>query len=99
MMWVFRAEPFRLIRRRTVLVTAAGGTVFSVVAALTVFSTAQESGVPSRRAGTTQVALAGAGGGTEAFAVGGSFVGFLVFVIFIALLGASSRGGHTELCC
>lgn len=99
MMWVFRAEPFRLIRRRTVLVTAAGGTVFSVVAALTVFSTAQESGVPSRRAGTTQVALAGAGGGTEAFAVGGSFVGFSCSSSSLRCWERVLGGAHTELCC
>ena len=35
----------------------------------------------------------GPGGGTEAFAVGASFVGFLVFVTFIALIAAEFSGG------
>jgi ABC-2 type transport system permease protein len=90
---VIRAELFRLVRPRTVLVTAAGGVLFSVVATLTVFSTAQASGIPSRRAGTTLAALAGDGGGTEAFAVGAAFVGFFVFVTFIALLASEFSGG------
>ena len=47
----------------------------------------------SRRGGTTLAALAGHGGGTEAFAVGASFAGFLVFVTFIALIAAEFSGG------
>ncbi|MBA2496935.1 MAG: ABC transporter permease, partial [Acidimicrobiia bacterium] len=42
---------------------------------------------------TTVADLAGAGGGTEAFAVGASFVGFLVFVTFIGLLASEFSGG------
>ena len=47
----------------------------------------------SRRAGTTLAALSGHGGGTEAFAVGASFVGFFVFVTFIALIATEFSGG------
>lgn len=92
---IVHAELLRLVRRRTVLVLAAGALLFAVVATLTVFSSARASGVgaPSRRAGTTLAALAGTGGGTEAFAVGASFVGFLVFVTFIALLAGEFSGG------
>ena len=35
----------------------------------------------------------GPGGGTEAFAVGASFAGFLVFVTFIALIAGEFSGG------
>src|SRR5204863_5038440 len=67
--------------------------LFAVVATLTVFSSAQASGTPTRRGGATLAALAGHGGGTEAFAVGASFVGFFVFVTFIALLAGEFSGG------
>jgi len=65
--------------------------VFSAVATLTVFSSAQQTGVPSRQGGATVAALADHG--TEAFAVGASFVGFFVFVTFIALLAGEFSGG------
>jgi len=90
---MIHAELIRLLRRRTVVVAAAGALLFSVVATLTVFSSARTSGAPSRQGGTTLAALAGTGGGTEAFAVGASFVGFLVFVIFIALMAGEFSGG------
>jgi ABC-type transport system involved in multi-copper enzyme maturation permease subunit len=93
MIRIIHAELLRLVRRRTVIFTAAAALVFSVVATLTVFSSAQASGVRSRRAGTTLAALADHGGGTEAFAVGASFVGFFVFVTFIALIAGEFSGG------
>ena len=88
---IIHAELTRLLRRRTVLLAGAGALVFSVVTTLTVFSAAQETGIPSRRGGTTIAALADHG--TEAFAVGASFVGFLVFVTFIALMATEFSGG------
>jgi ABC-type transport system involved in multi-copper enzyme maturation permease subunit len=90
---IIRAELLRLVRRRTLVIAVAGSLLFSLVATLTVFSSAQTSGLRSRRAGTTLASLAGHGGGTEAFAVGASFVGFLVFVTFIALLAGEFSGG------
>jgi ABC-type transport system involved in multi-copper enzyme maturation permease subunit len=90
---MIHADLLRLVRRRTVLVTAAGCLLFSIVATLTVFSTAQTSGSSSRQGGTTLAALNADGGGTEAFAVGASFIGFLVFVTFIALLAGEFSGG------
>ncbi len=90
---IVKAELFRLARRRTMVVAAVGSVLFAVVTALTVFSSAQEAGAPARRGGTTVAELAGAGGGTEAFAVGASFVGFLVFATFIALLAGEFSGG------
>jgi hypothetical protein len=74
-----------------VVLASAGALVFSLVTALTVYSSAQETGVPSRRGGTTIAALADHG--TEAFAVGASFVGFFVFVTFIALIATELSGG------
>jgi ABC-type transport system involved in multi-copper enzyme maturation permease subunit len=90
---IIHAELLRLLRRRTIVIAVAGSVLFAVVATLTVFSSAQASGVPSRRGGATLAALAGDGGGTEAFAVGASFVGFFVFVTFIALLAGEFSGG------
>ena len=90
---IIRAELMRLVRRRTLLVIAAGAALFSAVATLTVFSSAQATGARSRRSGTTLAALTGEGGGTEAFAVGASFVGFFVFVTFIALIAGEFSGG------
>jgi len=90
---IIRAELLRLVRRRTLLVTAVGAALFSAVATLTVFSSAQATGARSRRSGTTLAALTGEGGGTEAFAVGASFVGFFVFVTFIALIAGEFSGG------
>lgn len=90
---VIRAELVRLVRLRTALVTAAGCMLFAVVATLAVFSTAQASGIPSRQSGTTLAALADHGGGTEAFAVGAAFIGFFVFVTFIAVFASEFSGG------
>jgi ABC-2 type transport system permease protein len=92
---VIKAELLRLVRRRTMVVTAAAALLFSVVATLTVLSSAGDSapGAGSRQGGTTLAALAGEGGGTEAFAVGASFVGFLVFVTIIALVAGEFSGG------
>lgn len=91
---IIHAELLRLARRRTVMFAAAGAAVFAAVATLTVFSSARDAtGGPSRRGGTTLAALRGDGGGTEAFAVGAAFVGFFVFVTFIAVLATEFSGG------
>jgi ABC-type transport system involved in multi-copper enzyme maturation permease subunit len=90
---IIRAELLRLVRRRTLLIAVAGSILLSAVAALTVFSSAKASGAASRQSGTTLTLLAGHGGGTQAFAVGASFVGFLVFVTFIALIATEFSGG------
>jgi hypothetical protein len=58
-----------------------------------VLSSADPADVPSRRGGATIAALTGQGGGTEAFAVGASFIGFFVFVTFIALISTEFSGG------
>src|SRR4051812_31697507 len=90
---VIHAELVRLCRPRTMVLAAAAALVFSVVATLAVFSSARPSGVPATRGTTTLAALAGPGGGTQAFAVGASFVGFLVYVVFIAVIAGEFSGG------
>lgn len=90
---IIHAELIRLLRRRTILAGMASALAFAAVATLTVFSSAQASGARSRRGGTTLAALAGNGGGTQAFAVGSSFVGFLVFVTITALMASEFSGG------
>jgi len=90
---VIRAELLRLLRRRTAYIAVAAAALFAVIASLAVFSSARSSGVASRRGGTTIAALSGTGGGTEAFATGASFTGFLVFVTFIALIASEFSGG------
>lgn len=93
MIRIVHAELQRLLRRRTVVIAAAASVAFAAVATLAVFAAAKESGPPVGRGGTTIAQLASAGGGTEAFAVGASFVGFLVFVTFIALVATEFSGG------
>jgi ABC-type transport system involved in multi-copper enzyme maturation permease subunit len=90
---IVRAELRRLVRRRTVIVAAIGALLFSAVSALTVLASADENVVRSRQGGTTLAQVTGTGGGTEAFAVGASFAGFLVFVTFIALIASEFSGG------
>ncbi|CAN5660277.1 hypothetical protein BH20ACT1_BH20ACT1_03330 [soil metagenome] len=90
---IIRAELVRLARRRTMVLAAAGSLLFATVATLAVFSSAQASSAPRARGAATLDALAKSGGGTEAFAVGASFAGFLVFVTFIALLAGEFSGG------
>ncbi|MCU1377323.1 MAG: putative transporter integral rane protein [Acidimicrobiales bacterium] len=90
---VIRAELQRLWRRKPMTLAALGALLFSVVATLTVFSGAPASGPVGPQGGTTLELLGRQGGGTEAFAVGASFIGFFVFVTFIALLASEFSGG------
>jgi len=90
---IIHAELVRLLRRRTVVVAAIGSLLFAALASLTVLSSAGENIVRSRQGGTTLAQLTGTGGGTEAFAVGASFAGFLVFVTFIAMIASEFSGG------
>jgi ABC-2 type transport system permease protein len=93
---IIRAELLRLVRRRTMVIAGAGALLFSAVATLTVFSSATSgpaTGAASRRSAATLASLAAHGGGTEAFAIGASFVGFFVFVSFIAVIATEFSGG------
>jgi ABC-2 type transport system permease protein len=90
---VIRAELLRLVRRRTMSAALGGAVIFAAVATLAVFSSASASAVRTARGAPSLAALAGEGGGTEAFAVGASFFGFFIFVIFIALIAGEFSGG------
>lgn len=90
---IIRAELIRLLRRRTIVVAAAGAALLAVISTFTLFSNARPSGGASLRSGVAIAALTGHGGGTRAFAVGASFIGFLVFVTFIALIATEFSGG------
>ncbi|MCU1455409.1 MAG: putative transporter integral rane protein [Acidimicrobiales bacterium] len=91
---IIRAELIRLVRRRTALIAVAGTVAFSAVATLAIFASASATaGSASRRSGASLAMLADHGGGTVAFTVGASFVGFLVFVTFIALIASEFSGG------
>ncbi|MET0326487.1 MAG: ABC transporter permease [Ilumatobacteraceae bacterium] len=89
---IIHAELLRMARRRPLVLMAVFAALFAVVAAATVFTAAPATGSPVNR-GTTLEALAGDGGGTEAFATASSFAGFFVFVTFIALIATEFSGG------
>ncbi len=90
---IIHAQLIRLLRRKTIVLAAAGAAVFSVVAATTVFGAAKSGGAGLGGRPVTLQTLALHGGGTLAFATAASFVGFFVFVTFIALRGAEISGG------
>jgi ABC-type transport system involved in multi-copper enzyme maturation permease subunit len=90
---VIRAELIRLVRRRTLLVACGGAVAFAVVSTLAVFSSASASALRTARGAPSLAALTGEGGATESFAVGASFFGFFIFVVFIALIAGEFSGG------
>jgi ABC-type transport system involved in multi-copper enzyme maturation permease subunit len=90
---IIRAELTRLLRRRTLIAASIASLAFATLTTIAVFASADDNVVRSRQGGTTLSQLTGAGGGTEAFAVGASFAGFLVFVTFIALIASEFSGG------
>jgi ABC-2 type transport system permease protein len=90
---VIRAEMIGLLRRRVIVLAAAGAVVFAAIGAATVFGAAKAGGAGIGGRPVTLGTLAGYGGGTQAFATAASFVGFFVFVTFIALRGSEISGG------
>lgn len=89
---VIRAELIKLIRRRALLAAAVGAGLFAAVASVAVFLSADAGGAPGGRSATLE-SLAEPGGGTAAFALGVSFAGLLVLVVFVAgFTGEISRG-------
>jgi ABC-2 type transport system permease protein len=88
----FKAELLKLRRRRVAVVAALGTLAFAVISTTAVFLAATETEGPGDR-GTTIDSLSQAGGATEAFALGVSFTGLLVLVLFIAnVAGEFSQG-------
>jgi ABC-2 type transport system permease protein len=90
---MFKAELLKLRRRRVFVAVTASALAFAVLSTVVVFLSAAGPGErPSGRAPTI-AELSQAGGATEAFAVGASFIGILVFVLFIAnVAGEFSQG-------
>lgn len=88
----FKAELLKLRRRPVAVVATAGALAFAVIASTAVFLSATQTAGPRGR-GATIESLSRAGGATEAFALGASFVGLLVLVLFIAnVAGELSQG-------
>jgi ABC-2 type transport system permease protein len=88
----FKAELVKLRRRRVAVVAIAGALAFAVIASTAVLLSATQTEAPGDR-GTTIASLSEAGGATEAFALGISFTGLVVLVLFIAnFAGEFSQG-------
>ncbi len=92
---VVRAELLRLVHRRSGFGLLAAAAAFAAVVGLSIYASAADTpaGPAGRRSGATVASLSGPGGGTEAFVVGASFVGFFVFVTVIALMASDLSGG------
>jgi ABC-2 type transport system permease protein len=99
MIAMFNAELLKLRRRRVAVAVAITTTAFAAIAAAGVFLSATEAGAPGApQRGATLQSLAQAGGATEAFAIGASFAGILVLVLFIAnVAGEFSQGTFRTL--
>lgn len=96
MIAIIRAEATKLLRRPALAAAAVGAVLFAVVTSLAVFLSA-DAGPRAGRAPTI-ASLAEQGGGTEAFALGISFAGLLVLVVFVAnVTGEFSRGTFRSL--
>lgn len=84
MISMFKAELLKLCRRRSLAGAAIGAVAFALVSALTVFLSAAGPGERVAARGASIQSLGQAGGATQAFSLGASFVGILVLVLFIA---------------
>lgn len=94
---MFKAELLKLRRRSVAVAVGLGTLAFAAIAATAVFLSATETGSRSQR-GATFESLAQAGGATDAFSIGASFAGILVFVLFIAnFAGETSHGTFRTL--
>jgi len=95
---MFKAELLKLRRRRVAIAVAVTAAAFAAIAATAVFLSASEAGAPGSERGATVASLGQAGGATEAFSIGASFVGILVLVLFIAnVAGEFSQGTFRTL--
>jgi ABC-type transport system involved in multi-copper enzyme maturation permease subunit len=98
MIRMFRAELLKLRRRRVAVTMLLGALAFAVLSATVVFLSASDGTVPGAARGTTLQSLGAAGGATEAFSIGVSFIGILALVLFIAnVAGEFSQGTFRTL--
>lgn len=94
----FNAELLKLRRRRVAVAASVTAIAFAVIASLTVFLSATQTGGGGPDRGATVASLSEAGGATQAFATGASFIGILVLVLFIAnIAGEFSQGTFRTL--
>lgn len=96
---MFNAELLKLRRRRVAVGAGLLTIAFAAIASVAVFLSATEAGAPGApQRGATVESLSQAGGATEAFALGASFTGILVLVLFIAnVAGEFSQGTFRTL--
>jgi ABC-type transport system involved in multi-copper enzyme maturation permease subunit len=96
---MFKAELLKLRRRRVAVAVALTTIAFAAIATAGVFLSATEAGAPGApQRGATVESLSHAGGATAAFAIGASFAGILVLVLFIAnVAGEFSQGTFRTL--
>lgn len=95
---MFRAELLKLRRRRVAIAVVCSALAFAAVASISVFLSATDAGGRPTDRGASSDSLSQAGGATEAFAIGASFVGILVLVLFIAnVAGELSQGTFRTL--
>ena len=98
MIRMLQAELLKLRRRRVAVAAILGALAFAAIAATAVFVSATEAGERGAQRGATVASLSQAGGATEAFAIGASFTGILVLVLFIAnFAGEISQGTFRTL--
>jgi ABC-2 type transport system permease protein len=95
---MFKAELLKLRRRRVAVAATVSALAFAAIASTAVFLSATDAGGARSQRGATVESLARAGGATEAFSIGASFVGILVLVLFIAnVAGEFSQGTFRTL--
>ncbi len=95
---MFKAELLKLRRRRVALAVVLSGLAFAALSATVVFLSAAGPGERPTTRGASVAELSQAGGATEAFALGASFIGILVMVLFIAnVAGEFSQGTFRTL--
>jgi ABC-type transport system involved in multi-copper enzyme maturation permease subunit len=95
---MFKAELLKLRRRRVAVAVVLSGLAFAALSATVVFLSATGPGERPAARGVTVAELSQAGGATQAFSIGASFIGILVLVLFIAnVAGEFSQGTFRTL--
>lgn len=98
MIATFKAELLKLRRRRVTVAVIVSALAFAAIASTTVFLSATDAAGPPADRGATVASLGRAGGATDAFVIGASFAGILIFVLFIAnVAGEFSLGTFRTL--
>jgi len=93
MIQMFKAELLKLRRPRVALAGVASSLAFAAIATVTVFLSATDGSGPPPARGATIESLGQAGGATDAFVVGVSFIGILMLVLFIANVASEFSQG------